>query len=133
MTEKLEMYKCGICGNLVQVILEGSGTLVCCAQDMELLAPHGLEDEMLNEKHVPAFIETEDGGEIRIGSIPHPMLPEHYIMFIEAVSAEKDWFKLKYLHPGDEPKMLLKHKFDKTKALAYCNLHGLWTKTAKND
>jgi len=133
MAEKLDMYKCDDCGMIIQVIIEGDGKLVCCDEEMELLVPHGLSDEMLNEKHIPVFVksDTEEGGEIRIGSMPHPMIPEHYIMFAEAIAPDKSHFKLKYLNPGDEPKMLLKHSLDKISAKIYCNLHGLWE--AQND
>jgi superoxide reductase len=128
MTNRFEMYKCDKCGAILQVIIDGQGTLTCCGEDMKLLAAHGLEDEMLNEKHVPVFEALgDDGGEIKIGSIPHPMLPEHQIMFIEAIAADKKWFKLKYLEPGDEPKMHIPHGFGKIgRAKEYCNLHGLW-------
>ncbi len=128
MTKKFEMYRCETCGNIVQVIIEGEGVLVCCDANMTLLAPHTLEDEMMNEKHVPVFSVTEENGtEIKVGSVEHPMLPEHYIMFIEAIAPDKSWFKLKYLKPGDKPMLAMKHKLDNLSAKAYCNLHGLWT------
>jgi superoxide reductase len=128
MTEKFEMYRCEICGNFVQVLLEGDGELTCCGQAMTHLEPKGADAEMLGEKHVPVFEDLGDGrGEIKIGSIPHPMTPEHQIMFIEAISKDKKCFKLKYLEPGDDPKMEIPHCFDKIGcAKEYCNLHGLW-------
>jgi len=126
MTEKLELYKCDTCGNIVQVIINGEGTLVCCDLDMMLLKPNKKEDEMLNEKHVPVFIDIEgDKEDIKVGAVPHPMVDEHYIMFIEAISKDKDHMKLKYLHPGDEPHMIHK-KSGEIYALDYCNIHGLW-------
>lgn len=126
MTEKLEMYKCAECGNIIQVIIPGTGSLECCEKEMELLVPQ--KDEMLGEKHVPVFRKTEDGGaEIIVGSIPHPMTEEHYIMFIEKISEDRNFMKLKYLHPGDEPKMELMKFHPNATANSYCNLHGFWS------
>ncbi len=132
MTKRFEMYKCEKCGCIIQVILEGQGELTCCNESMQLLTANGPENEMLNEKHVPVFEDLgNDAGEIKIGSIPHPMLPEHHIMFIEAIAADKKWFKLKYLEPGEEAKMHIPQGFSKIgKAKEYCNLHGLWKSKA---
>lgn len=125
MTERLQLYKCEVCGNIVQVILEGEGELVCCGQPMNLMKPKK-NDENANEKHVPIFVKTEDGAEIRVGSTPHPMENEHYIMFIETISKDKNDMKLHYLYPQQKPKMFIKEVMDKAKALEYCNIHGLW-------
>lgn len=125
MTERLQLYKCEVCGNIVQVILEGEGELVCCGQPMNLMNPKK-NDENANEKHVPIFVKTEDGAEIRVGSTSHPMENEHYIMFIETISKDKNDMKLHYLYPQQEPKMFIKEVMDKAKALEYCNIHGLW-------
>ncbi|MBO8430573.1 desulfoferrodoxin FeS4 iron-binding domain-containing protein [Spirochaetes bacterium] len=125
MTERLQLYKCEVCGNVVQVILEGEGELVCCGQPMNHMTPKK-NDENANEKHVPVFVKTENGEEIRVGSTPHPMENEHYIMFIECISEDKNSMKLHYLYPQQEPKMLIKEAADKYKALEYCNIHGLW-------
>lgn len=125
MTERLEMYRCEICGNLVQVILAGGGELVCCGQPMTLLKPNTIEDVAL-EKHIPVYIQRENGVEIQVGSVLHPMNDDHYIMFIESISEDRNRMKLQYLHPGQEAKMLLEQKLGKEKALEFCNLHGLW-------
>ena len=125
MTERLEMYRCEICGNLVQVILAGGGELVCCGQPMTLLKPNTIEDAAL-EKHIPVYIQRENGVEIQVGSVLHPMNDDHYIMFIESISEDRNRMKLQYLHPGQEAKMLLEQKIGKEKALEFCNLHGLW-------
>ena len=125
MTEKLEMYRCEICGNLVQVILSGAGELVCCGQPMKLLKPNTM-DEVATEKHVPVYIQKENGYEIQVGTVLHPMNDDHYIMFIESISGDKNRIKLQYLHPGDEAKIFLEEKIGKEKALEFCNLHGLW-------
>lgn len=124
--ERLDLFRCEICGNLVEVILSGGGELVCCGQPMLKLDAKNREDAML-EKHIPIFVKNQDNGvEIRVGEILHPMVDEHYIMFIETISEDKNHVQLQYLHPGNEPKMLLKEKLGKTLAREFCNLHGLW-------
>ena len=124
--ERLDLYRCEICGNLVEVILAGGGELVCCGQPMQKLEAKNKEDAML-EKHIPVFIKREDGtDEIRVGEILHPMIDEHYIMFIETISEDRNNVQLKYLHPGDEPKILLNKYSKNLVAREFCNLHGLW-------
>lgn len=125
MTERLELHKCEVCGNIVQVILEGFGQLVCCGQPMLVMKPKK-NDDTANEKHVPVFVKTNDGAEIRIGATPHPMEDEHYIMFVETISEDKNHLQLQYLYPKQEPKIFVKEVMDKAKALEYCNIHGLW-------
>lgn len=125
MTEKLELYRCNVCGNMVQIILSGSGELVCCGQLMELMKANTSEDGAV-EKHIPIYAHLDNGDEIIVGSIPHPMTNEHYIMFIESISSDKNRAALQYLHPGEEPKMFLGENNGKETALEYCNIHGLW-------
>lgn len=129
--ERLDLYKCNICGNIVQVILSGGGELVCCGEPMHKLEAKTKEDSML-EKHVPVFIKNQDNNdEVRVGEVLHPMTDEHYIMFIETISRDKNKVQLQFLHPGEEPKMLIKDESDEILALEFCNLHGLWE--GKND
>ena len=85
MTQRLEFYKCEICGNLVRVMLGGKGELVCCGKPMNLLKASGKEEEK-QEKHVPVFL---NGVEIQVGSVPHPMTEEHHIEFIECCTSDK--------------------------------------------
>lgn len=126
MTEKLEMYRCTMCGNLAQILLNGYGELVCCGQPMELLKPNTTE-EVKTEYHIPVYKYSDKNGIIiQVGKEPHPMIKEHYIMFIETVSEDKKHIRLQYLEPGEEPKMLLESQTDREKALEFCNLHGLW-------
>jgi len=129
MTTHLELYKCNICGNLVEVVLPGIGELVCCGEPMEQLEAK-TQDSEFGEKHVPVFEQTEDNGEIiRIGAAPHPMVEEHYIQFVETISEDKNHLERKYLHPSQTPEMIIKDKdFVKT-ARDYCNIHGLWAAT----
>ena len=126
MTQKLELYKCNICGNIVEVVLSGEGELVCCGQPMELLAEKDYSDEMLQEKHVPVIKMEEDNIEVRVGAVPHPMTEEHYIQFIEAYSKDKRYVKRKYLFPNEEPVLKLKCDCKDTMARELCNIHGLW-------
>ena len=128
MTKKLELYKCEICGNIVEIVLAGEGELVCCGQPMNLLEEQSMQDEMLQEKHVPVIKMEEDNIEIRVGSIQHPMTEEHYIQFIEAYSKDKRYVKRKYLFPNEEPVLKLKCNCKDTIARELCNIHGLWRK-----
>lgn len=130
MTKKLQMYKCDICGNFVEVVLEGNGELVCCGKPMILLDANTTDAAL--EKHVPFFVKKDDELEIRIGSVLHPMTEEHSIKFIEVISEDERYVKRKYLYPGEEPIMNLKcYDVGALTAREFCNLHGLWE--AKHD
>jgi superoxide reductase len=122
MTEKLEIYTCNICGNVVQVLLNGIGELVCCGETMEHLCPQFKEDE-LGEKHVPEIIE--ENGKKLIQLKKHPMSEEHYIQFIEAISNDSNEIRLKYLHPNQIAEFDITN-FDSSKAIELCNIHKLW-------
>lgn len=126
MTERLELYKCNICGNLVEVVLPSVGELVCCGEPMTRIIPE-VSDDNMSEKHVPVFVEnTENGLEVRVGRALHPMVSEHYIQFIETVTKDKNRTELQYFAPQDIPIMVLKNKLGIDKARAFCNIHGLW-------
>lgn len=125
MTKRLEMYKCDICGNLIEVILEGPGELVCCGQPMSHL--QAKKNDIGLEKHIPVFEKMgEHSLKIRVGSQPHPMTDEHYIMFIETISKDGRESHLKYLYPSELPEMIIDTSSDKFLAREYCNLHGFW-------
>lgn len=125
MTKKLEMYKCEVCGNFVEVVLAGVGELVCCGEPMKLLKAN--TTDAATEKHVPFFIKKDDSLEIKVGSAPHPMTDEHYIQFIEVVSEDGRYVKRKYLYPNEEAEFVLKgYDIGALKAIEHCNLHGLW-------
>lgn len=129
MTEKLELYKCEICGNLVQVILSGDGELVCCGQPMKHLTPQHDSSEM-GEKHAPKIEFRENEKYVQVKT--HPMLPEHYIQFIEVYKKDKSCLQLKYFNPGEVPEMNITHLPEDIKAVENCNIHGLWGED-KND
>lgn len=117
-----EIYKCSICGNIVEVTHASIGTLVCCGQPMQLL-PEKTED-LGNEKHVPVIEKTNGGVKVKVGSIPHPMEEKHYIEFIELVV--DGVVCRKYLKPGEAPEAEFKVSGKVLSAREYCNLHGLW-------
>ena len=122
MTKHLELYRCEICGNIVQVMKEGFGELVCCNKPMTLVTLHQKVEEK-QEKHVPYF--TEDN-KIQIGSELHPATVEHHIDFIQTVSEDKMRVITTFLHQTEEPVSELYEPDEHFKAYEYCNIHGLW-------
>ncbi len=132
ITKKLDFYRCEVCGNFVQVIMGGGPIMHCCGQEMSLLTPNTC-DEGTAEKHVPVFFEENTGAcAVRIGTLPHPMINEHHIMFIEVVSQDKNKFQLQYLYPNQQPEMLLDEIWANATAKEFCNIHGLWEGTKDN-
>ncbi|MCI1273509.1 MAG: desulfoferrodoxin FeS4 iron-binding domain-containing protein [Clostridiaceae bacterium] len=125
MTKKLELYRCNLCGNLVQVILDGGGELVCCGEKMELVPTNNVE-ESIYEKHIPVFTKEGENTLVKVGKVLHPMNDDHYIMFIEVIDKHDDSMCLKYLHPGQEAQMIITKELSNPVAKAFCNLHGLF-------
>lgn len=125
MTQRNEIYKCKVCGNMVEVVHAGQGELVCCGQPMEKQVA-GTTDAA-TEKHVPVIEKVEGGYKVTVGSVAHPMLDAHYIEWIELVTS-CGRVQRKYLKPGDAPQATFKCDADKVTAREYCNLHGLWEK-----
>ena len=124
MTQKNQIYKCAICGNIVEVTHEGVGELVCCGQPMNLMAEKTAEEGA--EKHVPMIEKTENGVKVKIGSIPHPMEEKHFIEWIEIIADGKVYRK--FLQPGDAPEAEFCVAANEIIARDYCNVHGLWKK-----
>jgi len=122
MAKQKEVYKCEICGNIVEVLHGGAGELVCCGQPMKLMTA-GLIDAAL-EKHVPVIEKTADGFKVRVGSVAHPMSKEHYIEWIELIADGKSYRE--FLQPGQAPEAVFCLQAEKVTAREYCNLHGLW-------
>ena len=122
-TEKLEIYKCNICGNTVQVLLNGMGELVCCGEPMEKLEAQ-TENTELAEKHTPKIEKNEH--HIMVTLKHHPMTKEHYIQFIQAYSEDKSKVYLKYLKPEDVAELDITDLGEKISAIELCNIHGLW-------
>jgi len=122
MTLKLQIYKCGICGNLIQVLQGGDGNLVCCGEEMKLMGIQ-YDTSELGEKHTPK-VELKDGKKF-VNVIGHPMTEEHYIQFIETFSGDKNELHLKFFNPNEIPEMesKLEGEFN---SIEYCNIHALW-------
>jgi superoxide reductase len=123
MTQLNQVYKCNICGNVVQVVHTGVGALVCCEQPMVLLEEH-VEDQGF-EKHLPSISFEEDKLIVTIGETEHPMTEEHYIEWIEYI-VDQEVHRV-YLNPEDEPKAIFElNESPNYIVRAYCNIHGLW-------
>lgn len=122
MTKRKQVYRCNICGNIVEVVGEAGGTLVCCGKPMELLAENTTDAAF--EKHVPVVEKIAGGYRVKVGSVAHPMMPEHYIQWIELLTP--DGVMRKWLKPGDAPEAVFMTDAEEVEAREYCNLHGLW-------
>lgn len=122
MAKQLGIYKCEICGNIVEVLHAGDGELVCCGQPMKLMAENTVD--AAKEKHVPVIEKTDKGILVKVGSVAHPMEDKHYIEWIELLADGKAYRQ--FLKPGGKPEALFTIKADKVEAREYCNLHGLW-------
>lgn len=124
MALKSGIYKCMVCGNVVEVAVNGAGTLVCCGQDMKLMDEKTKEGA--GEKHLPVVEEVANGILVKVGSVPHPMENDHWIQFIEVFT--KDNFVIrKDLNPGDKPEAVFNVKKADVKLVReFCNKHGLW-------
>ena len=122
MAVKLEVYKCMLCGNIVDVVHGGDGELVCCGQPMKKMTEN--TTDAAKEKHVPVIEKIDGGYKVKIGSVAHPMTEEHYIEWIELIADEKSYRQ--FLKPGQAPEAVFCIKADKVSAREYCNLHGLW-------
>lgn len=125
MAEIKDIYRCNVCGHIIEVIHEGAGTLVCCDQDMEKL--EAKTEDQGQEKHVPVIEKTEDGFLVKVGDVPHPMEEKHHIEWIQAIIGDKAYRK--FLKAGEKPEMEVKcEESDEVELREYCNVHGLWKK-----
>lgn len=122
MAERLEVYKCGVCGNIVMVMHGGAGELVCCEQPMKLQKENTVD--AAQEKHVPVMEKTGTGYKIKVGSVAHPMEEKHYIEWIQLIADNK--LCTIFLEPGDIPEITFNVKAEKFTTREYCNLHGHW-------
>ena len=120
--ERLQVYKCGVCGNVVEVLHAGGGELVCCDQPMDLLVEN--TTDAATEKHVPVIERANGGVKVKVGSVAHPMVAEHYIEWIELIADGKAYRQ--FLEPGDAPEAFFPIDGDDVFAREFCNLHGLW-------
>jgi superoxide reductase len=122
MVQLMQIYKCEHCGNIVEVVGAGSGTLVCCGKDMTLLTENTVDAS--KEKHVPVIEKSGSKVTVKVGSVAHPMEEKHFIQFIELLADGKIYRK--FLKPGEQPIATFEITADKVSAREYCNLHGIW-------
>jgi superoxide reductase len=122
MTELRQVFKCELCGNMVEVVHASGGTLTCCRQPMTLMTEN--TSDGAKEKHVPVVEKVEGGVLVKVGSVAHPMLDAHYIEWIEVHTANKVYRK--FLKPGETPEAFFALDEEVLFAREYCNLHGLW-------
>ncbi|MFZ5776254.1 MAG: desulfoferrodoxin [Thermodesulfobacteriota bacterium] len=122
MTEKLQVYKCELCGNMVEVLHTGAGQLVCCGQPMALLTENTVD--AAKEKHVPVVEKVAGGYKVTVGAVAHPMEEKHFIEWIELIAGGKAYRQ--FLKPGEAPEAFFAVEADQVTAREFCNLHGLW-------
>ncbi len=122
MAERLQIYKCEKCGNIVEVLHGGEGELVCCGEPMKLFVENTVD--AAKEKHVPVVEEVAKGVKVKVGSVPHPMEEKHYIEWVEVIVDGKAYRE--FLKPGGAPEAVFDIKAEGVTAREYCNLHGLW-------
>jgi superoxide reductase len=122
MAKRHEVYKCGVCGNIIEVLHAGKGNLVCCGQPMSLLVENTVD--AAKEKHVPVVETVEDGVKVKVGEVPHPMEEKHWIEWVEIIADGKTYRQ--YLNPGETPEATFNVTADQITAREYCNIHGLW-------
>lgn len=124
MTKLKQVYKCNVCGNIVELLHTGVGELVCCGQPMELKEEK--TEDGGHEKHVPVVEKTDTGIKVTVGSNLHPMEDEHFIEWIE-VTAD-NYYCRKFLKPGAGPEAEFNIDAESITVREYCNVHGLWQK-----
>lgn len=123
MTNRNEVYRCAVCGNIVEVLHAGAGTLTCCGQPMKLMKENTVD--AATEKHVPVIEKIDGGYKVKVGSVEHPMTEEHYIEWIELVEGDK--VQRKHLKPGEKPEAVFYTDATDAYAREYCTLHGQWS------
>ncbi|SHO50236.1 desulfoferrodoxin [Desulfopila aestuarii] len=122
MAKKMAVYKCNACGNIVEVLTAGGGDLNCCGAPMVEMTENTTDAAV--EKHVPALEKKDNGWQVNVGSVDHPMTTEHFIEWIELIV--DDTVYRQFLKPDSKPAAFFPIAADKVSAKAYCNLHGLW-------
>jgi len=122
MAKRLQVYKCELCGNIVEVLTGGAGELVCCGQPMVLLDEKTAD--ATTEKHVPVIEKMDAGYKVTVGSTLHPMEEKHYIEWIELLADGVAYRR--FLKPGDAPSAEFCVTAESVSAREHCNVHGLW-------
>lgn len=124
MVKKLQVYKCEICGSMVEVLNEAGGTLVCCGKPMTLLNENTVDAAI--EKHIPVSEEKDGKLFVKVGEVEHPMVEEHFIQWIEVITNDGKVIR-KELKPGEKPEATFDGVMNIARIREYCNLHGLWS------
>jgi superoxide reductase len=124
MTKINEVYRCEVCGNIVEVVNASTGQLVCCGQPMRLEEEH--KEDVGLEKHVPVIEKEGTYVTVKIGDVEHPMEENHYIEWIELI-VDGDVYRA-HLNYMDKPEasFTVPERNIEISARAYCNVHGLW-------
>jgi superoxide reductase len=122
MAKQLEIYKCAMCGNIVEVLHSGEGAISCCGEPMKKFTENTVD--AAKEKHVPIIEKIDGGYKVKVGAVAHPMEEKHYIEWIELLADGKAYRQ--FLKPGDAPEAVFMIKAAVVTAREYCNLHGLW-------
>lgn len=125
MKTKIAFFSCEVCGNIVELIKNGGGKLVCCGKPMVKLEANTVDAS--KEKHVPVATRKDGNIVVEVGSAAHPMVDEHYIEWVALVT--DNGMERAELTPGNEPKAVFCEKPGGADVYAYCNLHGLWKAT----
>ncbi len=124
MAQKMGIYKCEHCGNIVEVLHSGAADIVCCGEPMKLYKENTVD--AAKEKHVPVIEKTADGFKVKVGEVAHPMEEKHYIEWIQIIADGKAYRQ--FLNPGEAPEAVFQISADQVTAREYCNIHGLWKK-----
>ena len=123
MTSREGVYKCMVCGNIVEIVHAAGGDLTCCGQPMKSMVENTVDAS--KEKHIPVVERVANGVKVTVGSVPHPMEEKHFIEWIEIVAG--DSVHRRYLKPGAAPSAVFEGVTDtQITVREYCNLHGLW-------
>jgi superoxide reductase len=123
MTQKNQIYKCNVCGNMVEMVHNGAGQLVCCGKPMQLMDPNTVD--AAKEKHVPVVTREPGKVKVQVGALLHPMEDKHFIEWIEIIADNRSYRK--FLHPSQKPEVEFHTQVEGAlEVRAYCNLHGLW-------
>ncbi len=123
----MKIFKCNICGNVVELLEEGGGQLVCCGEEMKLINAH-TEDEGF-EKHVPVITVEGNNVNVKVGSIAHPMMENHFITKIFVIYNNKVLRKNLSYTDVPEANFVLDEEYNSFEVYEYCNIHGLWKST----
>ena len=120
---ELKFYRCKVCGKIIAIVKDTGVPTICCGEEMEQIIP-GTTDAAV-EKHVPVITVNGNTVEVKVGSVEHPMLPEHYIEWIALVGNNQVYKR--DLTPQDKPEAVFPY-IKGAKLYSYCNNHALWVK-----